>query len=152
MARAPFQVLIIPYIIEEEEIKYGIFKRSDRVVWQFISGGGEGNEIPIEAAIRERFEEAKIAKDIKIFKLDAVATVPAEIFCEAYRKNWGENCYVIPEYAFAFELGNNKIEISEEHLEYKFVSYDEAKKLLKYDSNRTAMTELRARILKKDLY
>lgn len=32
MARAPFQVLIIPYIIEKEEIKYGIFKRSDRDV------------------------------------------------------------------------------------------------------------------------
>lgn len=84
--------------------------------------------------------------------MDAVATVPADIFCEEYRKNWGEDCYVIPEYAFAFELGNNKIEISEEHLEYKFATYEEARKLLKYDSNRTAMTELRARILKKDLY
>lgn len=46
MARAPFQVLIIPYIVDKGEIKYGIFKRSDRDVWQFISGGGEENETP----------------------------------------------------------------------------------------------------------
>lgn len=53
LARAPFQCLILPYIIEDEVIKYGVFKRSDHGFWQFISGGGEDTETPLEAAHRE---------------------------------------------------------------------------------------------------
>ena len=45
--RAPFQVLVIPYKIINNEILYGIFLRSDMKVWQAISGGGEDNETPI---------------------------------------------------------------------------------------------------------
>ena len=41
MARAKYQVLVIPYHVEKENIKYCIFKRSDMDVWQFIAGGGE---------------------------------------------------------------------------------------------------------------
>ena len=46
MARAPFQCLILPYIIEDGIVKYGVFKRSDHGFWQFISGGGEDIETP----------------------------------------------------------------------------------------------------------
>ena len=43
MARAPFQSLILPYIIEENTIKYDIFKRNDHGFLQFISGGGDSH-------------------------------------------------------------------------------------------------------------
>ena len=52
--RAPFQVLVIPYKIINNEILYGIFLRSDMKVWQTISGGGEDDESPIEAAKRSK--------------------------------------------------------------------------------------------------
>ena len=47
MARAKYQVLVIPYHIENGNVKYCIFKRNDMKVWQFIAGGGEdeGNGI-----------------------------------------------------------------------------------------------------------
>ena len=62
LLRAPFQVLIFPYIIENNSIRYALFKRSDTEYWQGLAGGGEGNEIPIESAQREVFEEAGIKK------------------------------------------------------------------------------------------
>ena len=83
MARAPFQCLILPYIIEDEVIKYGVFKRSDHGFWQFISGGGEDNETPLEAAHRECFEEAEIPTDIPIYQMDSTCSIPALIILSA---------------------------------------------------------------------
>lgn len=150
MARAPFQCLILPYIIENNKIKYGVFKRSDHGFWQFISGGGEDNETPLEAAHRECFEEAQIPKDYPIYQMDSTCSIPAEIFSEEYQKNWGEKYYVITEYTFALPLEKDIIKISHEHSEYKFVDFKEAIELLKHDSNKTALRELRARIKKND--
>ena len=150
MARAPFQCLILPYIVEGKTIKYGIFKRSDHGFWQFISGGGEDNETPLEAAHRECYEEAEIPKSFPIYQMDSNCSIPAEIFSEEYQKNWGEKCYVITEYTFARPLEKDIIKISHEHSEYKFVEFKEAIELLKHDSNKTALRELRARIRKND--
>ncbi len=150
MARAPFQCLILPYIIEDNTIKYGIFKRSDHGFWQFISGGGEDNETPLEAAHRECFEEAEVPKELPIYQMDSMCCIPAEIFSEEYRSNWGKRCYTIPEYSFALPLEKDIVKISNEHSEYKFVEFKEAMELLKHDSNKTALRELRARIKNND--
>jgi len=151
MARAPFQVLIIPFMIENNTPKYAVFKRSDMDAWQFISGGGEDEEKPIEAAHRECYEETEIPLEHKIYQLDSMCTIPSEIYCEEYRKNWPKDCYVIPEYTFAIKLNEDIIKISHEHSEYKWLTYEEVKCLLKYDSNKTALTELRTRIKQNDL-
>lgn len=148
MARAPFQSLTIPFMIENNNIKFAVFKRADREIWQFISGGGEDNETPFEAAKRECLEEAEISLDTVMYKLDTINSIPAEIYPEKYTKNWDENCFVIKEYAFAVKLKKDIIKISNEHSEVRWVDYEEAIKLLKYDSNKTALTELRARIRK----
>ncbi|MCG8688209.1 MAG: hypothetical protein MI892_25260 [Desulfobacterales bacterium] len=79
-------------------------------------------------------------------ELDSISTIPAEIYSDEYRKNGGKYCFVIKEYKFAFQLTEDIIKISEEHSKFQWVAYDEAMSLLKYDSNRTALTELRARI------
>ncbi|WP_077653784.1 NUDIX domain-containing protein [Salinivibrio kushneri] len=55
--RAPFQVLVFPYQILNEQPRYLIGKRSDNGVWQVISGGGEDSESFLEAAKRELKEE-----------------------------------------------------------------------------------------------
>lgn len=58
--RAPFQVLVIPYKKVKDDVLYAIFLRNDMKVWQFISGGGEDNELPIEAAKREALDRKSV--------------------------------------------------------------------------------------------
>ena len=42
MARAKYQVLVIPYKKDVDVTLYGVFKKSDMSdCWQFIAGGGE---------------------------------------------------------------------------------------------------------------
>lgn len=55
--RAPFQILAIPYQIIDGSPRYCVFHRADHDQWQFIAGGGEDNETPLEAAKRETVEE-----------------------------------------------------------------------------------------------
>lgn len=142
MARKKYQVLIIPFCISNKQVKYCIFHRRDRDVWQFIAGGGEDEDKSIiTSARREAYEEAKIDKISKFVPLDTMCSIPTFCFEEA-EKNWGEDCLVIPEYSFAVMLDSLKLQVSDEHAEYEWVDYDTAFKRLKYDSNRTALWEL----------
>lgn len=147
MARANYNVLILPYIIEEKTIKYCILKRADMEIWQFVSGGGEGDETYLETAKREIFEEINIkVDDENIIQLDSKCSVPSGIFPQRFRQNWGNDCHVINEYSFGLRLTYKTLKLSEEHIDYKWVDYETAYNLLKYDSNRTAMWELDSRI------
>ena len=55
--RAAFQILAIPYRIIDGSPFYCVFHRADFDQWQFIAGGGEDNETPLESAKRETFEQ-----------------------------------------------------------------------------------------------
>ena len=61
--RVPFQILAIPYKFENGIPIYCFFHRSDYDQWQFIAGGGEDEEIPMEAAKIEISEESCITTD-----------------------------------------------------------------------------------------
>lgn len=138
--RAPFQVLVIPYKIESSIPKFCVFKRSDAGWWQFIAGGGEDNEAPAEAAQRETFEESGIM--VKgLYQLTLSFYVPANCISDKHRINWPADTYVLPEYCFAVNT-NEQIEISQEHTEYKWATFDEANKLLHWDSNKVDLYEL----------
>ena len=146
MSRAKYQVLIIPYYIENANVKYCIFHRSDMKVWQFIAGGGEDEDITVlVSAKREAYEEANINMDKDYIQLNTLTSIPTNCFKEA-RKIWGEECLVIPEYSFAVLLDDTKLKISDEHTKYEWVDYNEAMKRLRYDSNKTALWELDNRI------
>lgn len=138
--REPYQILSIPYRIVDGTSLFCIFRRADSSNWQFIAGGGEDGETSIEAAKRETTEEIGVEpKNIK--QLTCIAYVPAEVIEESRRQHWDKNTYVIPEYAFAFECDSDPT-LSLEHIEYKWLTYDEARKLLKWDSNKVAMYEI----------
>jgi dihydroneopterin triphosphate diphosphatase len=63
MARAPFNVLVIPYRRVAGAIcEYAVFRRAGSLTRQFIAGGGENDEKPMVAARREALEEAGIAR------------------------------------------------------------------------------------------
>jgi len=137
MARAKHQILVIPFRKIETNIEYCIMKRSDTSWWQFIAGGGEDQETPFESAKREAFEEAKISFNSDYIELESIASIPAVHF----NFIWGDNVFVIPEYTFAVEISES-IKLSSEHLEYKWVSYNIAREMLEFDSNKNALWEL----------
>lgn len=142
--RAPFQILAISYRITKGELCFCVFRRADSDAWQFIAGGGEDNEKPMEAALREIREETGFVAE-KLTELKSIAFVPAEIVTENMRAHWKKDIFVIPEYSFAFEC-NADPTLSCEHSEYQWLPYDAARKLLKWDSNKVAMYEIMCRL------
>ncbi|KOP70432.1 cytochrome C biogenesis protein CcdA [Bacillus sp. FJAT-21351] len=145
--RAPYQVLVLPYIIEDGLIEFAIFNRSDFDYWQGIAGGGEGQETPIEAAKRELFEETGILGNVSFRQLDSIFSLSVESVVGKFL--WGEHIYVIKEYCFGAQVFAKDITLSKEHLHYKWLSFEEAVKHLKWDSNKTALWELNKRLLKE---
>ena len=143
--RAPLQVLVILYKKEKDEILYGIGLRSTRNIWQFVAGGGEDKETPIEAAVRELREETSInIKKEDLIVLDSKATIPVVNVTGTY--TWGKDVFVVPEYVFAVNATNFQIKLSNEHTEFKWLKYDKAMDILTYDSNKTALWELNERL------
>ena len=143
MARAKYQVLVIPYKKNENNILYCIFKRSDMdECWQFVAGGGEDEDkTPLVSAQREAFEEAGIPAQMCFTELETKCSIATEFFKTA-RANCGEDCLVIPEYCFAVEMQSEEVSISHEHGCFEWVDYSTAKERLKYDSNKVALWEL----------
>ena len=142
MARAKYQVLVLPYTIDTTGVRYCVFHRSDMDVWQFIADGGEDEDNSIlVSAKREAFEEAGIPMDTPYHKLETQCSISTECF-ERARKLWGEDCLVIPEYSFAVEVLPERIKLSHEHTIYEWLDYETAVQRLKYDSNKVALWEL----------
>lgn len=141
--RAPYQVLVLPFVREGEKYYYAIFKRKDLNMWQFIAGGVEGDEKPIEAAKREAYEEAFIDRGSRYIRLASICAIPAANICGL---KWGEKIIMIPEFAFGVELSSRKLKISGAHTRCLWLSCEDAIKKLKYDSNKSALWELDYRL------
>jgi len=145
VARAPFQVLVLPYrAVNHGDYEFAVFRRADYDCWQGIAGGGENEETPLQAAQREALEEASISADSMFLPLDSVASVPVTCFQDSYL--WGDHVYVIPEYAFGVDASRASIVVSNEHWGFRWLTFWEAERILKYDSNRVALWELNQRI------
>lgn len=134
------QILAIPYKIVDSSPLYCLLHRSDSEYWQFIAGGGEDEETPLEAACREIFEEGGVKAD-NIIQLTSLCYVQVDIFRKRHLYNWPKDMYVVPEYAFGFECIGD-IVLSHEHTECIWLTYDEARSKCKWDSNKTALYEL----------
>jgi len=142
MPRAPLQVLVVPYRRTHAGLEVAVLHRTDYEAWQFVSGGVELGESTGEAARREGFEEAGIARDAIYLELDARAMVPACWF-PAWA-TWPADILVVPEHAFAVETA--EITLSAEHDDVHWLGYAEAVARLRFDSNRVALWELRERL------
>lgn len=142
--RAPFQVLVIPFRHRAGEPEFAVLKRSDGGWWQFVAGGGEEEESPLQAAARETQEEIGIYPTGSLMALDSQATVPKH--CFAASASWPSDLHVIPEYCFAVDVGDRMLALSGEHTEAKWVPYQEATGMLRWDSNRCALRELNERL------
>ncbi|MBQ8276787.1 MAG: NUDIX pyrophosphatase [Clostridia bacterium] len=142
--RAPFQILAIPYRIMDGRPFYCVLHRADFDQWQFIAGGGENDETPLQATKREICEEGGIDAD-NIVTLTSMCYIPTNIFPKKHLYSWANDTYVIPEYAFGFECKAD-IVLSHEHTEHLWLAYEGARAKLQWDSNRTALYELNCRL------
>jgi dATP pyrophosphohydrolase len=148
MARAPFQVLVYPFRkTAEGEYEYALMKRRDQGFWQAVAGGGEDSETPLQAAQRETWEETGIPPGASFIRLDTVEPIPVTEFRDSYL--WGEDIYVIPQYCFGVLAQSHEIVLSREHSEIRWLSYEQAAALIRYDGNRTALWELDRRLCGK---
>ena len=145
MDRAPFQILVLPFrTSKEEHFEYALFKRSDFNYWQGIAGGGKTGETPAETAAREAYEEAGIPETMKYFPLQSMCSIPTHQFSvDCLTKG----AYVIPEYSFAVDCSGIKITLSSEHIEYHWDTFENCTRLLRWDSNKTALWELNQKLL-----
>jgi dATP pyrophosphohydrolase len=142
--RTPFQVLILPYRRGSRGIEYAILRRADLGWWQFVSGGGEDDETPLQAAEREVAEETGMDARGRLSKLDTISSVPKDAFDSSH--TWGDDIYVLPEHCFAIDVGDDDVSISAEHTEIRWVHYEEARERLEWEGNRTALWELSQRL------
>jgi len=151
LARAPFQVIVLPYgRVAEDKIEFAIFHRSDARFWQFISGGGEDEETLEQAAKREAWEEGGIPTHLRYHLLQTEATVPVYHFADHLL--WPPNIYVIREHSFAVDCTGVQLVISTEHSEFVWLDYENALEKLKWDSNKTALWELNFRLNQNTLF
>ena len=139
--RNPYQILLIPFSLFKKELYVYIFKRSNGGWWQFVSGGGEDEESIAETVLRELEEETGIRIDGELIELQAIASIPVSAFNDKFI-HFKNDTYVIPEYSFAVNIEQSLIQLSNEHSSFRFVKAKDAYKLLRYDSNKTALFEL----------
>lgn len=151
MARAPFQVLVFPYrFTPEGEVEYAVFFRltlHQGNFWQAIAGGGEDDETPLETARRESNEESGLSYETEFMQLDSMTTIPAP---QVAGMLWGPDVLVVPEYSFGAHAEGQEIVLSKEHGAFRWVNYEEAQKLLRFDSNKSALWELDYRLTGED--
>ena len=145
MPRAPFQVLVFPYRpLENGAFEYALLKRADKGYWQAVAGGGEQGESILQAAQRETFEETGILPGAPFLQLQTIEPIPVTEFRDSHL--WGEETYVIPQYCFGVLAPSREIKFSHEHTTYRWFSFDEAFRWLKFEGNRTALWELDRRL------
>jgi len=126
------------------EFEYALFKRSDAGFWQGVAGGGEGDETPLQAARRETCEETGLLPDAPFLQLDTVMPVPVTEFSASYL--WGDDLYVIPQYTFGVMIGDDSIVLSREHTEYRWLTFEEAHRLVQFEGSQIALWELDRRV------
>lgn len=137
MSRAPFQVLVFLHRKGKGGSEYLLLRRADMGVWQGVAGGGEKDETPKEAAIREVAEETGIELngliDLESASMISVMDVVGEPL-------WGNDTTEIPEHAFCAVMPvSAQVVLSAEHMEYAWCSKDEALDLLEWESNKHAL-------------
>jgi dATP pyrophosphohydrolase len=138
MPKLPVQVQVILFFRNKDKIEYLLLKRLPERggFWQPITGGVEDGENLLYSARREVMEEAGYLKVIAMYDL-------------RYHFQFNFKDKVIDEYVYAFEVPHQNVIFSpEEHSEIRWVNYEEALSLLKWDTNQIALKKIHHYLLR----
>jgi dihydroneopterin triphosphate diphosphatase len=149
--REPFTVLVFLFRSTADGPRYAVFRRADDANWQSVSGGMETGETLRAAARRETLEETGMPATNPLYELDMVSGVEKSCFKAA--EHWPADLYIVPKHFFAMDVTteNRPISLSDEHSEFRWMSYVEAYDALRYDDDKTALWELDTRLGRDDL-
>jgi dATP pyrophosphohydrolase len=129
----PKKVLVLPFRrTDSGSVEYAVLKKG-KDYWQGIAGGVEEGETLLQAAKREAEEEGGVPAEAHFMPLDSVASF------ERDKKT-------VTQYAFAVELNARPLRLSEEHSEYRWLPFDAAIRMMRWQSDRDALTELNSRL------
>jgi dATP pyrophosphohydrolase len=107
-------------------------------LWQGVAGKIEKGETAWQAVIRE-LEEETGKKPVKMFAADHIAS-----FYDARK----DRIQMVP--IFGIEVDNSEVQLSEEHSEYKWVSFDEALTLLTWKGQKEGLRIVHDEIMSGD--
>jgi dihydroneopterin triphosphate diphosphatase len=154
VARTPVNVLVLPFRHRGDvTVEHAIFRRADadsaNPFWQSVAGGVEDGETRIEAANRELAEETGLsAPPEQWIALETRGSIPATVF--GTWRSWGPETYVVHQHAFGVEVSEaDNVTLSQEHSEFRWLEFEAAIVLLRYDSDRTALWELNERLARR---
>jgi dATP pyrophosphohydrolase len=141
--KLPLQVDVIIFYKFKDSYKYLMMQRNDDRggFWQPVTGGVEDGESILEAAKREVSEEA----GYKNSELKRVIDLDYSFQFKLKNKD-----FWITEYVFAAEASHpDFIRLEKEHQKVVWSTFDEAMKLLEWDTNKETLKKLHD-LLKKE--
>jgi len=148
--RLPIQIDAILFKRTDGKIQYLLLKRHPPKrhpevgeFWQPITGGLEEGETKIEALKREIREETGIMSMIKVTEdVHYYEVLDASLI--EYFKRHGHAYKHVKEYAFGVEVSSDvKVVLDgKEHSEFRWCSFHEALKLLRYKGYKDALKKL----------
>lgn len=107
-------------------------------LWQGVAGKIEKGETATQTVIRE-LEEETGKKPVKVFVADHIAS-----FYDARK----DRIQMVP--IFGIEVENSEVQLSEEHSDYKWVSFDEALDLLTWKGQKEGLRTVHDEIVSGD--
>lgn len=130
------------YRITDNGPVYLMLKRSSgkyyEHLWQGVAGKIEKGETAVQAVVRE-LEEETGKKPVKIFAADHIAS-----FYDARN----DRILMVP--IFGIEVEDSEVQLSEEHSEYKWVSFEEALALLTWKGQKEGLRTVHDEITSED--
>ena len=120
---------VVIYNKSEDEIKYLVLKRSEKVklyphIWQVVTGTIEENEKAFETAIRELKEETGITPE-RFFAIPHTNT---------FYTPTKDEINLVP--IFLAETRDFSVKITEEHSDFKWLEKEEAEELIHFYSQK----------------
>lgn len=150
MGRMPYHIHVFLYRRKNDSLEFGIFQRSDiPEIHQGIAGGGEQGESVIKSALRECREEGRVLSPGPLYPLDSVSYMRSTVFPE-WVDIWGAKVVVLPMYFFGMPY-DGEVVISQEHLSFQWLGYEEADAAVRLQDQNVALWELNERIRRKEI-